>query len=446
MCWGVISLTYLANACGFKNIPITQWNWLAIIGFVISGVINAILGAIVLSSIMLIRTKEESAQYNLPRIPIVSKNALKTNLTLLLINTSAIIYFGLNLSLHNHFAWYYLSIPPFIIMSIISLYVTLKKDKKGMNLLTEVCNGARLIDHWHRLDEVDTSILGNDTDAREITKKQFHMFKFVLLPAEDVSFSSCESGNKLMLSSSQAKETLSVKILLPNQPEADNIHEIIEIPCKHLTIEAKLLKKAMKKGSIELISLLNRTINEALWEMSYEKSHGNIHIDELINTIAAGDMYIVKWFMRKNININKEGTGGWTPVLMAAAEGKIEILSLLLQYGGNPNHQNFMKATALMHAAIHNDVEVMQLLLDYGADINLQDFKGNTALMNAISYGHSKAAIFLIEHGANPHLKNYQNLTALNFAEVRRMGEIAKKLRKKTFSNTNSRKNKSNRH
>ena len=315
-----------------------------------------------------------------------------------------------------------------------------------MNLLTEVCNGARLIDHWHRLDEVDTSILGNDTDAREITKKQFHMFKFVLLPAEDVSFSSCESGNKLMLSSSQAKETLSVKILLPNQPEADNIHEIIEIPCKHLTIEAKLLKKAMKKGSIELISLLNRTINEALWEMSYEKSHGNIHIDELINTIAAGDMYIVKWFMRKNININKEGTGGWTPVLMAAAEGKIEILSLLLQYGGNPNHQNFMKATALMHAAIHNDVEVMQLLLDYGADINLQDFKGNTALMNAISYGHSKAAIFLIEHGANPHLKNYQNLTALNFAEVRRMGEIAKKLRKKTFSNTNSRKNKSNRH
>lgn len=434
--WGAISLTYLANVCGFKEIPMNQWNWPLIITLIIASIINGISASIIFSAIVMIRTKEESKKYNLPRVPVISKLALKINIPLLIVITTIMILLGTYSSLPHKFAWCYISIPPFFLISAISLYISVKKNLKGVNLLNVLGERAKTTDYLCLLANIDFTPFNKSTDAREIVKKQHGMFNLLLLPMENITCIPCNNNDKVMLSSSvNKKTTLTVGALIPNQPEANTEPKVIEVPSEFLIVETTKIEYAKKEGQENLIILIHNTIKKAMWEMEYKRNNGSIPIDELVESVAAGDVDIVKWFLDKNIDINDEGEGGWTPVLMAAAQGNKEILSILLQHGGDPNHQNLMKATALMHAALHNDIDALHLLLKYNANIDLQDYQGNTALMKAIEHGNNDAAMLLIRSGAKKNTKNIRKQTALSLAEAKKLGEVARVLRINSSNN-----------
>ncbi|OWM89299.1 putative E3 ubiquitin-protein ligase XBAT31 [Punica granatum] len=75
---------------------------------------------------------------------------------------------------------------------------------------------------------------------------------------------------------------------------------------------------------------------------------------------------------------------------VAAANGQIEILSMLLDQSLNPDLLNRNKQTPLMLAAMHGKISCVKKLLDAGANVlKFDSLNGRTCLHYAAYYGHS---------------------------------------------------------
>lgn len=133
---------------------------------------------------------------------------------------------------------------------------------------------------------------------------------------------------------------------------------------------------------------------------------------------------------QKNVDFNQAETGGWTPLLCAAAQGYTAIMKLLLDNAADPNIGNIKKITPLHYGVRYNNVQICKLLLDYGANPNLQDDGGYTPLMMAAQLGNLSQVKNLLAHGADVYLLNHDGLSALDLAQLYKQGQIAKLLRK----------------
>ncbi|KAJ8493883.1 hypothetical protein OPV22_015604 [Ensete ventricosum] len=75
---------------------------------------------------------------------------------------------------------------------------------------------------------------------------------------------------------------------------------------------------------------------------------------------------------------------------IAAANGHVEIVSMILEKYANPDIVNRHKQTPLMMAATHGKIACVQKLLETGANILMFDsINGRTCLHHAAYYGHS---------------------------------------------------------
>ncbi|KAL2825348.1 ankyrin repeat-containing domain protein [Aspergillus cavernicola] len=80
-------------------------------------------------------------------------------------------------------------------------------------------------------------------------------------------------------------------------------------------------------------------------------------------------------------------TGGWSPLQLAAADARPDIVAVLLEFHGALDIEqrcNEDGETPLIKAAISGDLECIRRLLQAGADVNAQCPKGWTALMHAV--------------------------------------------------------------
>ena len=71
---------------------------------------------------------------------------------------------------------------------------------------------------------------------------------------------------------------------------------------------------------------------------------------------------------------------GYTALLTASHEGRMEAVRLLIAHGANINAQRDNGQTALHRTAEWGRPKVMQALLDAGADFTIRDDTGKTAL------------------------------------------------------------------
>ncbi|XP_012938654.1 uncharacterized protein LOC101861013 [Aplysia californica] len=91
-------------------------------------------------------------------------------------------------------------------------------------------------------------------------------------------------------------------------------------------------------------------------------------------------------------------TEGVTAMHIAAGQGQ-SLVSLMLQYGGDPNVLSEDHDTPLHVTASWGDVESMQLLLSNGADVTIPDQEGKTALDLAVEGGHKSCeAVLRYQH------------------------------------------------
>jgi len=153
---------------------------------------------------------------------------------------------------------------------------------------------------------------------------------------------------------------------------------------------------------------------------------------------SAGRTDLIKTLIELKVDVNKptRGSGdsasglGWTPLMIAAAEGHVETVSALVEAGGDVNATNALGRTALMFASSYGFLAIVNDLLAHRADPNLvpKDSTGWTALIAAAHNGHREVVTMLLGHGADASIADKQGKTALAWAEARGHVKVAQAL------------------
>uniref|UniRef100_A0A915AR97 ANK_REP_REGION domain-containing protein n=1 Tax=Parascaris univalens TaxID=6257 RepID=A0A915AR97_PARUN len=102
--------------------------------------------------------------------------------------------------------------------------------------------------------------------------------------------------------------------------------------------------------------------------------------------------------------------------LEAAMTADEETLVMLLDAGIHPDIFDDEHVTALQIAAAQGNITMMQLLLSRGADVERCNEVGMTAFMHACRNGHIEAVEFLLLHSADRFRTTFYGVTALTLA------------------------------
>lgn len=111
--------------------------------------------------------------------------------------------------------------------------------------------------------------------------------------------------------------------------------------------------------------------------------------DPLIEAVTQGDVAAVQTLLEQGADANIVGQHGHRPLLIAAANGALDIVRLLLDYGANINdetrspHPQIDRVTPLIQAATRGHPEIVQLLLARGVDLRAANNQGIQALTEA---------------------------------------------------------------
>jgi ankyrin repeat protein len=117
------------------------------------------------------------------------------------------------------------------------------------------------------------------------------------------------------------------------------------------------------------------------------------------------------------------------PLQTAAAEGKLEIVQLLLAKRADANGKDKYGRTALMAAAIKGQPATAEFLLKKGADANARDSDRATALMDAAWGANPQMVKLLLQKGSEVNATDVDGLTALQYAKLSKNEEIVELLK-----------------
>ncbi len=120
-----------------------------------------------------------------------------------------------------------------------------------------------------------------------------------------------------------------------------------------------------------------------------EKLNVKFTPDDFVQSAEKGDLKAIQLFLNAGIDRNVQSVSGFTAMMAAAKNGRIDVVNKLLEQKANVDAQSKQGVTALMLAAENNQTEIVKLLLKKNADPNLEDQTGWTALMKAVYQGNT---------------------------------------------------------
>jgi ankyrin repeat protein len=96
----------------------------------------------------------------------------------------------------------------------------------------------------------------------------------------------------------------------------------------------------------------------------------------IILACAAGKIQIVKWLLKNGADINKTTAHGVTSFAAAIADNRQEVVKLLIKKEANVNGKETKNTSPLGVAFFCEHIEIVKLLIDEGADVNERGFSG----------------------------------------------------------------------
>ena len=150
-------------------------------------------------------------------------------------------------------------------------------------------------------------------------------------------------------------------------------------------------------SSEDIFVVLNKYSYESLSDTSYFSEATVLH-----DSVQAGDFKSVQSLLQTDIDVNQKDLLGYTPLHIAAQEGYIDIVKLLVKIkGAKVNVGDFLNTTPLHYAAEEGHLKVVQFLVEAGANFDNSDTTFQTPLHYAAEEGHLKVVQFLVEAGAD---------------------------------------------
>ena len=106
-------------------------------------------------------------------------------------------------------------------------------------------------------------------------------------------------------------------------------------------------------------------------------------------------------------------------IWVSAKKGDIESIRQHIAFGTNLNSVGSNRdETALIIAACQGHVEIVKLLIEEGVDLNIQNNEGVTAQFCAVFFGRTEIVQILSDAGADPNIVMSQDLTAMDLVSV----------------------------
>ncbi|KAK4719973.1 hypothetical protein R3W88_018311 [Solanum pinnatisectum] len=127
----------------------------------------------------------------------------------------------------------------------------------------------------------------------------------------------------------------------------------------------------------------------------------------LFTAVQCGDLETVKALFERNPSLVHHSTvyDRQSALHIAAANGQIEVVSMLLDKSVKPDLLNRHKQTPLMLAAMHGKISCVQKLIEAGANILMFDsLNGRTCLHYAAYYGHSDCLKIILFAARTSHI------------------------------------------
>lgn len=121
------------------------------------------------------------------------------------------------------------------------------------------------------------------------------------------------------------------------------------------------------------------------------------------SALQTGDVKVVSALLREGADPRVSDKRGEPSLALAAGYGHVPIVKALLDAGVPVDEAGrFLGNTALMAAAAQGRLEVVRLLVERQCTVDQQDMRQMTALNYAILGGHSQVARLLLAAGAQP--------------------------------------------
>lgn len=128
--------------------------------------------------------------------------------------------------------------------------------------------------------------------------------------------------------------------------------------------------------------------------------------------------------------VNDKSNLDKTPLVVAAKNGHVEMVKVLVELGADANDKGRTGRTTLHIAAEEGQVEVVRLLIgELGVDVHAKDKKGETPLHFAAKCGHAGVVRALLELGADAGSKDLYGRTAQVLAEQNKRQDVLKVLK-----------------
>eukprot|EP00092_Neocalanus_flemingeri_P104019 GFUD01133180.1.p1 GENE.GFUD01133180.1~~GFUD01133180.1.p1 ORF type:complete len:449 (-),score=125.35 GFUD01133180.1:51-1397(-) len=126
-------------------------------------------------------------------------------------------------------------------------------------------------------------------------------------------------------------------------------------------------------------------------------------LDSLLHAKAhSGDVGGVQQVLDSGrVHADSRDQDGTTPLMLAARNGRVKVVSLLLEEGADPNIRKISGVTAIFLASVGGYSDIVTKLVEAGADADPQSQEGGTPLMAATQAGHLDVVEKLLLSGAN---------------------------------------------
>ena len=205
------------------------------------------------------------------------------------------------------------------------------------------------------------------------------------------------------------------------------------------TVSVATVYEAARDGAVAVLSnaLQRMSISERNTALETKTKDGDQITTPLIIAAFNGNLDSVKILLEYKADIEARGTvkldgvdyEGSTPLWAAVVTGHIDVVKQLIERRADVDGRNLKNSTPLNAAAYHGRLDIVNCLVENGADINAHNnFLHHTPLMIACYKGHMNVVTYLIERGANIDLQDKEGNTALHGAVEGGHLEIANKL------------------
>jgi ankyrin repeat protein len=143
------------------------------------------------------------------------------------------------------------------------------------------------------------------------------------------------------------------------------------------------------------------------------------------------DPEMVNLLARHGAKLDATDSEGLTALSIAAQNTKIKSATTLIEAGADTNHVAGSGGyTPLMLAATAGSQSIVEALLKHAAKVNAKNSGGVTALMIVAANNQSKIAAALLEAGADPAMKSDDGRTALSIAQSNNSDALVKLLQR----------------